>query len=153
MTRDPALTFPPDPSNEPTSAPLPDSTVVLPAMMSFGFFSDVSLEEPSQEEIDGVLRQTTLFYQDYLREVYPDLDSLELRLTDAIYNADQNDMPFRLHFDTVAIFSDGADAVSKRELFLEMESADYQGEFLHMIRLYSCLCLKYTNTANNDWYL
>ena len=127
---------------------IPEGTerVFVESLLGFGFFDPIT-RAPTQEEIDGLLVETTRFYTEALRAAYPNLNSFEATFvatnTDlTMQAADQT--PVIVDFDANAFFDEGTTIPSAAEVFEVLEAANYQSElasFIHAkLLVYKPLC-------------
>jgi hypothetical protein len=96
-------------------------------LQQFGFFDGaVTPRAPTGEEIDGIIAQLSLFYQNTLQPQYPNLQSFE-----AVYTSDSfdetDDWPVSIGFVAYAFFTEDSDAPlpTAEELFSAMENGDF----------------------------
>ena len=92
----------------PIEQPPNTQRVLVESQLEFGFFEE--LREPTQEEIDGVLAQTSAYYTELLRETYPDLVSFQASFVNSAFDAnaaDADEYPVLIEFDANAFFPEG----------------------------------------------
>ncbi|CAB9513377.1 expressed unknown protein [Seminavis robusta] len=121
-------TVAPAPTPVPAPIAIPPGTerILVESRLEFGFFDGVTAREPTQEEIDGLMVQTTAFYDQLLRAQFPNLDSFEaVFVPPAEFNAGNN-LPVLINFDANAFFQTGTTVPSAAEVFAVLEGANYQ---------------------------
>lgn len=110
----------------PVAIPPGTDRVLVESNLAFGFFAGTNIREPTQEELDGLMAATSMFYTDVLTAAYPNLDSFEAKLITSDFR--QGDaMPIFIEFDANAFFPTGT-APSAGEVFAAMEAADYESK-------------------------
>lgn len=109
---------------------IPDGTtrILVESTLEYRLFDTATPRQPTQEEIDGVLAETTRFYTDLLTTEYQgsnfNFDSFEAKLVSSDFNAGNN-LPIKIDFDANAFFT-GENAPTPAEVFAVLEGADYQ---------------------------
>jgi len=99
----------PPTTSAPTSAPptTASPTVIVEATLEFGFFAGTDLRAPTQEELDGLLDQTTQFFEERIVAAYPALVSLEIIFVSVTTDLSNTIYPVLIDFDTNAVIPDG----------------------------------------------
>jgi hypothetical protein len=88
----------------PTSLP---TELTIAASLDYGFFPEVTPGVPTQAEIDGVMEQTSKFYEQFLKARLPNLQSFKASfVSPAVFNP-ANPFPVRLNFKANLSFTTG----------------------------------------------
>jgi enterochelin esterase-like enzyme len=75
--------------------------------MEYGFFPEATPRNPTQAEIDGVIDQTSRFYEQILKARFPNLMSFRAVFIPPSAFTPGNRLPVLLNFDANAFFTEG----------------------------------------------
>lgn len=130
----PAVTPDPTPAEpDATAAPSPagmeeDSlrVVVEDSFLEYGFFDGVTARQPTQEEIDGVIEQTNLFFTMVFADQYgADFVSFAAENNVATFSSATDTYPVNIDFDAALQFAEGTNPIPTRdEIFTAMQNSD-----------------------------
>lgn len=112
-------------SGSPVATPPGTTRILVESQLEYRFFDNVTPRQPTQEETDGLMVETTRFYTDILTQAYPNLDSFDATLVSVDFNAG-NDLPVLIDFDANAFFTDGTTIPTAAEVFSVLEDANYE---------------------------
>lgn len=89
-----------------TNAPSPAATtrVLVESTLRFGFFNGTNVTDPTQEEISGLLNQTSAFYTGVVRMQFPSLRSFEATFVNKTFNPMAAEFPVVIDFNANAFF-------------------------------------------------
>lgn len=134
-TAGPPATTPGPTAADPGATPAPSPAgnegdalrvVVEDSFLEYGFFDGVTPREPTQEEIDGVVEQTNIFYNMVFSDQYgADFVSFTAENNVATFGDAADTYPVTIDFDAAVQFADGVAPVPTRdEIFTAMQNAD-----------------------------
>ena len=133
-TTPPAATPDPTPAEpDATAAPSPAGmemdnlrVIVEDSFLEYGFFDGVTARDPTQEEIDGVVEQTNLFFTMVFADQYgDDFVSFVAEGNVASFGSDADTYPVNIDFDAAVQFAEGTNPVPTRdEVFTAMQNSD-----------------------------
>ena len=102
--------------------------VLVESILEYGFFPEVTLREPTEEEYNGLMVETTNFYTQALRAAFPNLQSFEaVRVADE-FRPTNTDRPVQVDFDAISTFTEGTTIPTAAEVFEVMEDLDYMSK-------------------------
>lgn len=118
---------------------VPDGTtrVLVESSLGYGFFDGISAREPTEEEIAGIMLQTTNFYTDSLKASFPNLDSFEATFISSDTDLTAATTPVIIDFDANAFFTEGTSIPTSSELFAVLEVADYNSKLRTLQAVFS----------------
>lgn len=93
-------------SGVPVAVPDGTTRILVESTLEFRFFDGVTAREPTQEEIDGLMVETTRFYTDILSAAFPNLESFQAVFVESQFNA-ANDLPVLIDFDANSFIFSG----------------------------------------------
>ena len=118
-----------------------DGQVLVESILEYGFFPEVTLREPTEEEYNGLMAVTTDFYTQALRAAFPNLQSFEaVRVADE-FRPTNTDRPVQVDFDAFTTFTPGTTVPTSAEVFEVMEDLDYMSKSISS-RVSVCLHLQ-----------
>ena len=75
--------------------------------LEYGFFPEATPRQPTDEEILGLLEQTSAFYEEVVRAVYPTVIGFQATYVTDEFRPENTDLPIFIEFDANAFFPEG----------------------------------------------
>jgi len=101
---------------------------IVESTLEYGFFAGTQVRQPTEEEYNGLMAETTRFYTDVMKAAYPNLESFVAFRVDDEFRPANTDLPIFVDFDAYAFFQEGTTIPTEEEVFATLQAADYESK-------------------------
>lgn len=116
---------------EPVVVPPGAQNIVVQSQLEYGFFSGTQIRQPTKAEYNGLLNETSKFYEGVLKAAFPSLIGFKASFVGQQFRPTNTQLPVLVQFNANAFFPIGDTSVpTQADIFKAMQNANYQGKSL-----------------------